>query len=438
MPPILDVLACVSQCLEPTTRRQLSLVIEALLSMTGRVTMRGISRWTERGGSYRTVQRLFPTSIDWCRLQWTLIAHHLWDQDDVILLAGDDVVVTKSGKQTHGLGRYVSSLYGTTVPSLCFLSPSLLRVNHRTSYPVLSHPLEACHSKQSPEAPKVSSGKVGHPKGRKNSPRHDVTLSPYRCLVQQRIRKVLALIGDHGRVRSFVFDGAFGQNEAVHMVRQTGLHLISKLRHDSALYLPYEGSYAGCGRRKKYGTKLDYRTLPEQYVQETPVDKHIATKIYQMNAWHKKFADLLNIVVIVKTNLKTQKVAHVVLFRTDGDLCFDNLRDSYRLRFQLEFDVRDAKQYWGLEDFMSITSTSVSNSANLAMFMVNVSQAVMRPMRRQWPEMSVLDLKAWFRSQKYVVETLTLLPERPEPIFIDHVIEHMDQLGRINHAVNPV
>jgi hypothetical protein len=29
------------------------------------------------------------------------------------------------------------------------------------------------------------------------------------------------------------------------MVRQLGLHLISKLRHDAALYFPYEGPYSG-------------------------------------------------------------------------------------------------------------------------------------------------------------------------------------------------
>ena len=71
---------------------------------------------------------------------------------------------------------------------------------------------------------------------------------------------------------------------------------------------------------------------------------------------------------------------------------------------------------------MVVHETPVSNSANLAMFMVNVSQALMRPMRMDWPELSVNDLKTWFRSRKYVIETLKLLPEMPEPIFIERVI----------------
>ena len=101
------------------------------------------------------------------------------------------------------------------------------------------------------------------------------------------------------------------------MVRQVGLHLISKLRYNSALYLPYDGPYSGRGPRRKYGQKLDYQHMPSEYLKSTSIDKEIKTQIYQMSLWHKKFADLLNMVVIVKTNLQTNKTAHVVLFSSD-------------------------------------------------------------------------------------------------------------------------
>jgi putative transposase len=155
-----------------------------------------------------------------------------------------------------------------------------------------------------------------------------------------------------------------------------------------------------------------------------------------MSPWHKKFMERLNIVVIVKTNLKTHKRAHVVLFSSDLGLAYENLIDYYRLRFQIEFNFRDAKQYWGLEDFMSVNERPVYNSANLAMFMVNVSQALIRPMRDDWPTFSVNDLKAWFRGQKYVVELLKLLPEPPESILIDQIVPQMAALGRVNHPVS--
>jgi putative transposase len=280
-------------------------------------------------------------------------------------------------------------------------------------------------------------GKPGRRKGSKNRNRRDVELSPYLQFAQHHLQHLLELIGPHIQLDYFVFDGAFGNNDAVRMVRQLGLHLISKLRYDSALYLPYGGPYAGRGPRRKYGEKLNYQDIPETYLKTSSTEKDIETRVYQIQVWHKKFADLLNVVVMVKTNLKTKKVAHVVLFSSDLDLPYDLVIAYYRLRFQIEFNFRDAKQHWGLEDFMVINETPVYNSANLAMFMVNVSQALIRPMRLQWPELSVNDLKTWFRSRKYVVETLKLLPEMPEAIFIDQAIAQVAQLGRINHVVTP-
>jgi DDE superfamily endonuclease len=102
MPDIMVVLACLSQCAQPTTLRQFGRVIEALLSISGRVTMKGLSRWSDKGGSYRTLQRFFNTPLNWPQLNWLLIRHHLWDGDDVALMSGDHVMVTKSGKTTHG------------------------------------------------------------------------------------------------------------------------------------------------------------------------------------------------------------------------------------------------------------------------------------------------------------------------------------------------
>ena len=57
MTDIMMVFACFNQSLHPTVLRQLTVVAQALLAMTGRVTMLGLSRWAGQGGSYRTIQR---------------------------------------------------------------------------------------------------------------------------------------------------------------------------------------------------------------------------------------------------------------------------------------------------------------------------------------------------------------------------------------------
>ena len=447
---IMRIFVCLSQRLSTTELRQLTRITEALLSMSGRVTMRGLSRWAGPGGSYRTVQRFFSTVLDWGQLQWLLIRTHLLDGDDEVLASGDHVVVTKAGKQTHGLDRFFSSLYGKAVPGLCFLSLSLISAKHRKSYPVMMEQVEkppevtrhapgqaAKKTRQGQSAAKAKRNGGGRPKGSMNRHPREVELSPSLRFIQKQMIRLKHLVGARVKLRYFLFDGELGHNDAMHMVRQVGLHLISKLRYDSALYLPYEGLYSGRGPRRKYGQKLDYHNIPSEHLKSTTIDKGIKTAIYQMCVWHKRFSDLLNIVVIVKTNLMTQKVAHVVLFSSDLTLAYERLIDYYRLRFQLEFNFRDAKQYWGLEDFMSIKERPVYNSANLAMFMVNVSQALIRPMRQQLPAFSVNDLKAWFRGRKYVVETLKWLPEQLHSIFIDQVVSQMAELGRVNHAPNP-
>ena len=57
MSEITTVLLCLQPLLSTSLFHQLTIISEALLMMQGRVTMSGISCWTRRGGSYRTIQR---------------------------------------------------------------------------------------------------------------------------------------------------------------------------------------------------------------------------------------------------------------------------------------------------------------------------------------------------------------------------------------------
>jgi putative transposase len=45
--------------LDRTTAKQRSIIVKSMFTMTGRITMIGMSRWSEKGGSYRTIQRFF-------------------------------------------------------------------------------------------------------------------------------------------------------------------------------------------------------------------------------------------------------------------------------------------------------------------------------------------------------------------------------------------
>lgn len=131
---------------------------------------------------------------------------------------------------------------------------------------------------------------------------------------------------------------------------------------------------------------------------------------------HKEFAHPLHVVIIVKTHLQTQAHAHVILCRSDLELAAPLLVDYDGVRFHIALNFRDAKQYWGLEDFMNITPTGVTNAANLSLFMVNVAYRLQANVRQRDPDYSIVDVKADCRASKDVEETIHMLPEKPAPI----------------------
>jgi len=432
---IIALLQCLQPILTATTIRQFSRIIVALFAMTGRVTMLGISRWAGTGGSYRTIQRWFHTNIPWAQVLVYFFRQHLFQPDAAYILAGDEVVVTKAGQRTFGLDRFFSGLLQKVVPGLAFFAVSLINTADHTSSPIAVEQVirrkPTTVASPPPVAPSPAvNGKPGRPRGSKN--KTEVTLTPELQQIQTLLQGVLLKLAGWLSVTYVALDGHFGNNNALQMVRQCNLHLISKLRSDSALHVPYTGPQAQRGARRKYGDRLDYRHLPAQYLKETTVADAIETRIYQATLLHQEFGQPLNVVIIVKPNLQTQAWAHVVLFSSDLTLAWDKLVEYYRLRFQIEFNFRDAKQYWGLEDFMTITETAVTNAANLAFFMVNIADCSRHQICPDEAMFSVLDLKAYWRGYKYVTETIKMLREKPDPNLISDIFRQVACLGSIH------
>ena len=439
---ILSLLSVLHPHLSTTTVRQFSRVVLGVLSMTGQVTMRNISRWTSEGGSYRTVQRFFNTVIPWGSVYWVFFRTYLFDRESAYILAGDETVVSKSGESTYGLSRFFSSVSGKTIPSLGFLSLSLVSVKEQRSYPMIMEqivrgdtcspgPPETSHPRDTTQTP-LPQRKRGRPKGSQNRNKTEVELSDTLKQIQTMLQGVLKRIDDLIPVRYLVLDGYFGHNPALQMTQQCGLELISKLRINTALYLPPTEPYTGRGRPRLYGERFDPQQIDPKYRVSLQTQGNITTEVYQAQLRHKKFPEPLNVVCILKTHLRTHRKSHVFLFSSDLTLDAETLMDYYSLRFQLEFNFRDAKQYWGLEDFMNVNKTPVNNAANLSMFMVNVSAKLLEPARVELPEASVLDLKAHYRGLKYVRETLKILPQKPDPIVIQQITEHLGAIGAIH------
>lgn len=96
----------IAPLVEKTMLGQMSQVVSGMLVATGRLTMLGLSRWTEEGGSYRTIQRLYQSVIPWKGIQWLFFRKCFLKPEDEYIIAGDEVVVSKAGKKTYGLDRF--------------------------------------------------------------------------------------------------------------------------------------------------------------------------------------------------------------------------------------------------------------------------------------------------------------------------------------------
>lgn len=442
MREIVALLQSIAPVISSTTLRQLSQVVYGMLISNGRITMLELSRWTEKGGSYRTIQRLYHTRILWLQIQWILFTSQFHQKDREYIAAGDEVVFGKAGKETHGLGRFFSSLQNRVIPGLSFFVFSLIDVQERQSYPMQA--VQIIKEQKQPkkkEKDKPSQAKkrpVGRPKGSKNKKKTPPILSAELLRIQPILQAFLAVLKGVLTVRYLVMDGHFGNYPSAWMVLQTGLQLVSKFRSDAALFEPFTGKYCGHGPHPTYGDKVDVRKMKKKYLKADETEAGIRTQIYQAALLNREFSSPINIVAILKTNLSSKKQAHVVLFSTDLELSYEKLYDYYTLRFQIEFNFRDAKQYWGLDDFMNIKKEAVTNAANLSFFMVNFSSVLLRQHRKKNPEFSVLDLKSHYRGHRYVTETIKLLPRKPEGILLAEIFQQIARLGMVHPAFEPV
>lgn len=440
MNEIVTLLQTIAPVVTSTPLRQLSHVIYGMLISTGRLTMLEIARWTEKGGSYRTVQRWYHSPLPWLSIMWTWFTNVCWTAEHEYILAGDEVVFGKAGQETYGLGRFFSGLQQRVIPSLSFFVFAVIDVNERRSYPLhVTQVVKAVAEAPKAQAAPAPAAKrpVGRPTGSRNKSSQPPSLNPELTQIQAMLQACLNVIAKLLSVHYLVLDGHFGNYPSAWMVHHAGLHLISKMRADAALYEPFTGQYSGHGPHPKYGAKIDVRQMKRQYLKSECTEEGICTQIYQARLLNKAFVDALNVVVILKTNLSTQAQSHVILFTTDLQLCHDKIIDYYSLRFQIEFNFRDAKQYWGLDDFMNVKQTAVTNAAHLSFFMVNLSARLLKPFQDRNSAFSILDLKAHYRAGRYGSEIIKLLPQKPDAILLAEIFEQIARLGMIHPTAQP-
>ncbi len=83
---------------------------------------------------------------------------------------------------------------------------------------------------------------------------------------------------------------------------------------------------------------------------------------------------------------------------------------------------------------MNVGEQPIHNAANLSLFMVNLSKVLISQLKQCQADTGVLDLKAHFRAEKYALETLKLLPQKPDAILIRQILNNIPKIGAIRAA----
>jgi putative transposase len=178
----------------------------------------------------------------------------------------DETVLKKSGKHTFGLDYFFSSLADKPVPGIAFFVFALVNITTEDAYTLCAEQViktkeekEKAHLRKLKKKSKQKSqmAKIGRPLGSKNKNKGEITLCPELERIFLWAQKVMNVIGKKIPVQYFVLDGHFGNYTAYQMTRKLGLHLISKMRHNVALYLIPSEEQKQKQPRLKYGVKID-------------------------------------------------------------------------------------------------------------------------------------------------------------------------------------
>jgi hypothetical protein len=170
--------------------------------------------------------------------------------------------------------------------------------------------------------------------------------------------------------RYLAVDGYFMKKEFINPALSQGLHVITKARSDANLMYRYQGKQkSGRGRPKLYDgkiniKKIDKRRLPCCY--EDDKMKVYAGLVYCV---------LLKQMVLAAFVYYGDKEKPEIIVGTDIGMEAMTLCKYYGLRFQIEFLIRDAKQFAGLEDCMARDEQKLHMHFNIALTAVSVAKA---------------------------------------------------------------
>jgi Transposase DDE domain len=342
--------------------------VELWLGMNCRYVFSNMERWgsmTEK--SYRNG---FKKIFDWFGFNFQMVKQHFGKK---IIAVFDPSYIKKSGRQTYGLGMFWSGVRQRALKGLEIGCLAFVDVTAGT----------ALHG----EAVQTPSPKSLKEKGK-------TLVNHYTEVIEKHINDILF-------VTSYLaVDGYFMKKEFINPLFKKGLHIITKARSDANLMYVFKGRQkTGRGRKKRYDGKINTASIDKRRLACCYSDE-------QMDEQMKVYGGIVYSVLLKQTVLAAfiyygDKKKPEIIISTDTTMDTMTMCKYYGLRFQVEFLIRDAKQYTGLEDCMARDGQKLHTHFNIAMTVVSVAKAAyhLSVLQEERGSFSMVDIKMMHMNQ---------------------------------------
>ncbi len=316
----------------------LTALFTAILTVCGKVNFTNLSRYSNR--DEKTYRRQFKKGLKAGKFNGAFVALEIPEAHEVIGLL-DASFVAKSGKKTFGLDRFYNGSHGRVERGL---EISLLAV-----VDTVTENAYAIHAQQ-------TYSQSLYPL---------MTRTEYYLMHVQENRENLP-----GRVRYLAVDSAYANAPFIEGVLEQKLDVISKLRQNANLHYVFEGPQTGRGAPRKYDGKVNFSDL-SRFTRLKDVESGV--ELYTLVVWHRTWKRKIRLALLVNRR-EGKNPQFILLFSTDLTLSAEKILKFYKLRFQIEFLFRDAKQFTGLSDGQARDELSLNFHFNTSFMALNLAK----------------------------------------------------------------
>lgn len=213
-------------------------------------------------------------------------------------------------------------------------------------------------------------------------------------------------------------DGYFAKKNFINPVcEQTNLSVVCLLRRDADLRYLYKGPRKeGRGRSKKYDGKVDVHNIDKRRIRLKYSDDEL--NIYGACLNSKSMKRNIKVAYTEFKNKDGQVVSTKMFFSTDTQMDAVEIVRYYRLRFQIEFLFRDAKQHTGLQHCQARSEEKLHFHFNTSLTSVSLGKVLQRQDCEpcQSISLSIADIKTELTNRNMIYRIISMYDLNPNLI----------------------